>query len=400
MIVQIALATWLIALALLFAADTPGGRWMAAAFLCGVPALLGVPLLTPVPPHRYRRWPLLLALPALLCFGAAWRIAPPGEPQAAPAPSGRPPAPPADGRLHALWLGPPLPRTAISFLTPERDQVGLATWLLPPFDPALDSAEAAALRRAARAIYAEIDADPGWSTAGSVQKLAYDDLWGIGPISGHAWVIMPPGPPDAPAAPVPAVVFLHGFGGNLQAYMRVLAPAARRHGYAVVAPSFGAGLWDDGGSMEPVARVLDWMRASGRFDMDRLVLTGLSNGGYGVHRALLRFAGQWRGVGWFSAIFLPEWAPSVAAAAVNPDDEPIPMLVQHGIAEDRIPMGYILEGVAALRAQGARLTLRPVENADHFLFFTHRALVEEALSDLLVQVGEDQRPTVIPDYLE
>lgn len=171
--------------------------------------------------------------------------------------------------------------------------------------------------------------------------------------------------------------------------LRVLAPAARRHGYALVAPSFGAGLWynRDGpdGSLATLSDTLDWMRRSKGFDMDRLVLAGLSNGGFGVYEALRAWPGQWSAVAWLSAIQYPEWAPALANARAPSGRSP-PQLMLHGGDEDRIPLDFLMESVTAARSLGVTPDLDIVEDADHFLMFTHRERVEEAISRLLLQV--------------
>jgi pimeloyl-ACP methyl ester carboxylesterase len=172
-------------------------------------------------------------------------------------------------------------------------------------------------------------------------------------------------------------LFIHGFGGNALSYPWVLRKVAHAHGYALVAPGYGAGLWYEDEAPGVIARTLEWMAGTGRFDMDRVVLAGLSNGGFGVTAVAGRH--PWRGVAWLSGVMVPE---DVAAL-----DLKVPVLILHGGVDDRIPMDLIDESARALRSRGTTVDLDVVDDADHFLLFTHRERVDAALERWLSAIG-------------
>jgi len=359
---------------LLAVAETWRGRAMGLGF---VAAGVAVAALVLAGPHLRRRFSSGAAV-ALVAFTYACATAPDG---AAVTPAALHPGP----GLQSVWTrSATFPRFGLPNLTPEGDQGRLATFLVPFVDAYLDHDEAAAFRGSVSEVYAELEADPSYARAGSVQGIAYSELLTGVDSAGHAWVDLS----DRPE-PQPAIVFIHGFGGNLKGYTWVLREVAHSHGYAIVAPSYGAGLWYQPGGAEAVADTLRWMAESGRFAMERLVLAGLSNGGYGVSAAVVDQPGRWQGVAYLSGVLDDVDAPRVGAVlAAHPraDRKPPPVLVLHGDADDRIPLGYLRLGIAGLRAGGVDPDVDIVEGADHFLMFTRRARLEAAVGRWLSAV--------------
>lgn len=330
-----------VAAVLLVVAETWAGRALGLGFLVGGVSLAGLPV--------WRTGPGLAVAAGLLA--GAWLAAPPL------------PGPLADGPgLQAVWLGPAAPRRwSLPWVTPERDQMALAASLVWIVDPLLDRRESRGFARAISRIHDEMDA--GGPPVASALGLAYGELLGGDARSGHVWVDLAPGPD-----PQGAIVFLHGFGGNAQAYPWALRTAAHARGYAIVAPSFGAGFWFEAGGRGTVEATLAWMRGTGRFDMDRVALAGLSNGAYGVEAAA--DAHPWAGLAWLSAVVD---ADRVARSPA------VPTLVLHGARDDRVPPSGPLAAADALRARGVPVDLDVVGDADHFLLFTHRDRVDRAV---------------------
>ena len=364
-----------VAALLLIVADSAGGRLMGLAFvaLCVGVELLPFALFPGGDPGyseeevvAFARWraqarrrrigPVLGVITmGFLALTAAAMVSPPAEvSDLRPRPG-----------LQTVWLGPARPsRVELARLTPERDQMALASWLMPFADPLFDLDQASRLRPAMRSIYAEMANDPSYGRAASVLGLAYGELFGADGVTGQVFVDLPPGD-----GPFPALVFIHGFGGNALSYPWVLRRVAHAHGYAIVAPGYGAGLWYQDEGPAVVERALRWMAESGRFDMDRVALAGLSNGGFGV--AAVLESRPWRGVAWLSAVLGPEDVEGITLGG--------PALILHGGADDRIPVRFPSGAAERLRAQGARVDLDVVPDADHFLLFTHRARVDAAL---------------------
>jgi predicted esterase len=312
--------------------------------------------------RRHLRQLLPLGALALACLGWAWVVAPPAEER-----------PLADTPgLQSVWLGPARPsRLGLSWVTPERDQLVLATHLMWAADPWLEREEAAAFRDDVQRIYDEMASEPSYADPGSALGFAYLELLGGPDVTGHVYVDLAPAP-----GPQPALVFIHGFGGSAASYLWVLRRAAHARGWAIVAPGYGAGLWYQPEGAATVERTLDWMQASGRFDMDRLVLAGLSNGGFGVTAAATLH--PWRGLAWLSGVLDPNEMTRLSAIRA-------PMLVLHGGTEDRIPLPFVSSAVDTLRAGGADVTFDVVPDADHFLLFSHRDRVDAALDAWLTR---------------
>ncbi|GDX78915.1 hypothetical protein LBMAG42_07260 [Deltaproteobacteria bacterium] len=382
-----------VAAVLLVVADTPAGHALGAAFVALTLATSLLPFAlfprTPAPvefsvaeaesiaAHRRRaRRPRLVALlPFVAVVGAGLAVAVSQSPPGVDTLTLR-----DETGLQSLWLGPGTPdHAALPWLTPERDQMRLASHLVWMIDPLIDRRESADLRVATTGIYDELAHDERYAQAGSALGLAYTELLGGSARSGQVYVDRAPG-----GGTQPAVVFLHGFGGAIEAYLWALRPAIHARGYALVAPSYGAGFWDNPGGIETVDATLAWMESTGAFDMDRVVIAGLSNGGLGVSRAAQ--AHPWRGVAWLSGVVEADEMSAVVAK----QGTQVPMLVLHGAEDDRIPQDYVDRAVVVLKGSGANVTYTLVPGANHFLMFTHRAALEAALDSWLANV--DARP--------
>lgn len=383
-----------VAAVLLVVADTTAGHALGAAFLGLTVAAALLPFAAfprtaePVEfsaaeaasiaaqRRRLRRARLLALLPFGAVFLTGLGLA------AARAPEGVDTAALRDeAGLQAVWLGPRAPDHAgLPWLTPERDQMRLATHLVWMVDSRFERRESADLRVATMPIYDELEHDPTYRAAGSALGLAYSELLGGSARSGHVYVDRAAGDGEQPA-----VVFLHGFGGSMQGPLWTLRAAVHAKGYALVAPSYGAGFWDNPGGMETVDATLAWMASTGAFDMDRLVIAGLSNGGLGVSRAAQ--AHPWRGVAWLSGVIE---ADEMAGVVVTQGWE-VPLLVLHGQEDDRIPQDYVDEAVIVLKGSGASVTYTLVPGANHFLMFTHRPALDAALGAWLDAVDSGSR---------
>lgn len=256
-------------------------------------------------------------------------------------------------------------RLALANLVPEIDQFTLGSHLVHHVDPIIDPAQAARIRGLFQQVYRELRADPVFARAGSTMDAAYGELLGLPWRNEHLYRYPPEG--AGPARPV--ILFLHGSAGNFLGYLWVLKRFADAHGWAVVAPDYGFGNWNHGDPEAVFAQLLRYIDTRPDLDGTRIVLTGLSNGGLGVGRALRHAPQRYRAVVLFSAI------TDLIDQGV-PIDAPFHLL--HGAADRRIPLHFIEQSVARLRAAGARvaLTVRP---SDHFLFFEDRAAVEAIL---------------------
>lgn len=176
--------------------------------------------------------------------------------------------------------------------------------------------------------------------------------------------------PEAASASVPAVVFLHGFGGSAAGTMRQTGTiaAVTGRGYAFLAPNGqqrqgGGGLrWDfrrapDSASRDDDAFLLDVVAdAAGRHGIDpnRVVLAGFSNGAFQVYYQACRDPGAFAAYAPVSGGF---WRPHPEGCA-----GPVRLLHTHGWRDSTVPLegrplrggafvqGDIFEGLAIWRA--------------------------------------------------
>lgn len=159
---------------------------------------------------------------------------------------------------------------------------------------------------------------------------------------------------------VPCIVFLHGFGGQLTAYLRVLHEAFGSR-FAIVAPflDYTGAFWTPRGK----ALVSDLVTAHlpPEVDRTRVFLVGLSNGAAGATAILQdpELSQRFRGfmlVSGFSEIARPSLRANVLLIA--------------GTNDDRFPLQSIEGAAEQLRESGAHVKLEALP-ADHFLWLSH-----------------------------
>jgi pimeloyl-ACP methyl ester carboxylesterase len=290
-------------------------------------------------------------------------------------PDGRPP----DGaRVQNRYVGGAwhYQRCALGALLPEVDQFMLGFPLVPAVDPLFTRKQARSVSRLTSSIYAELEADADFRALGSVMPDAYDDLWGRHFDHGHYFLYVPPQLDRK--TPAPALVFLHGSGGNFKAYTWLLSRVADERRMVLIAPSCGIGNWEAQRGPLAVAAALDDAAKALPLDMSQVHLAGLSNGGLGVSRTAASEAGK----RFRSLIFLSpvgdETALASSAFASQWRDKPV--LVITGETDDRVPLAYVNGIAATMRNSGASVEMSTYPNADHFLFFSHRDQCLEQLS--------------------
>lgn len=93
-------------------------------------------------------------------------------------------------------------------------------------------------------------------------------------------------PENGNAAPKPLIIALHGYGDRPDHYPGLWGPAAGRFDAVLVAPrgpeSYAAGFsWDNVDDAEAIVlATIDWASERFAIDLERIVLTGFSQGGY------------------------------------------------------------------------------------------------------------------------
>lgn len=269
-------------------------------------------------------------------------------------------------------------RYAWGNLLPENDQFALGFQLIPAIDSLFTRKQAAALSGLTGSIYAELEADPAFHALGSVMPEAYDELWGQPFYRGHYYLYIPP-KLDC-SLPQPALVFLHGSGGNFKAYTWLLSKVADELGAILIAPTYGMGNWRESETSRVVQAALDDAAKVVSLNTTNVHLIGLSNGGLGVSQAGRNLGESLRSLTFLSPVFDSKCISSEEFSRRWRDR---PVLVISGGNDDRVPIDYVTDEVKTMKQGGADVTFKNVEDADHFMLFSHRADVIRTLTDWL-----------------
>lgn len=158
----------------------------------------------------------------------------------------------------------------------------------------------------------------------------------------------------------PCLVFLHGFGGQLTAYLRVLERALGDR-YVIAAPflDFTGGFWTPRGKAAVKALVSEHLPRE--VDRDRVFLIGLSNGAIGATAILQdpELAQYFRG------FILVSGAGEVVRRELDAE-----VLMIMGSEDPRFPITYNDRIATILLESGARVETEVVAG-DHFIWLSH-----------------------------
>lgn len=311
----------------------------------------------------WRRWSPCLVFGALLLAAAVVLVllAPSGEPVTGSGLSSHFPGELGYGR-YSIWN-----------LLPEIDQVRVGIILARYADATIDSRQAERIRELTMPVYRELQRRPEYAHLGSVMNYAYAELLGGEFDTGHFYQYLPS---RGAGEKLPALVFLHGFGGNFKCYLWAWEQFAREHSFIVVCPSFGLGDWSQPGGVEAVERARKHCVEKLEADPDRVYLVGLSNGGLGVSRAGARHPSQYAGLVYLSGAMESHILGSDAFVA---GWQHRPVLIVHGAKDRRLSKDHVDAAVSVLEWGKVRVTCRMYRDEDHFLFLSSR---EELFADL------------------
>lgn len=279
--------------------------------------------------------------------------------------------------LHEQWS---FKRYALGNLLPEVDQFALGFKLVPFIDPLFTMKQSKVLSGLTTSIYRELEADPNFHALGSVMPGAYDEIWGQDFNQGHYFLYIPPGLERH--QPHPALVFLHGSGGNFKAYTWLLSKVADELGMVLIAPSYGIGNWREPDTSTLVKAVLQDAAKVVALDSSHLHLMGLSNGGLGVSQAGRVLGAEFQTLTFLSPV-MEGYSISSPEFARHWRDRPV--LVIAGHEDDRVPFSYVAGNAEAMKSAGINVTLKPVDGADHFMMFSHREVVIPMITEWLRQ---------------
>lgn len=291
---------------------------------------------------------------------------------------------PRIARVQHLYLaGGHHGRFGIANLVPEIDQLMMGFTLMPFADPLFTQRQAKPLKRWTQEIYRELENDAEFRALGSAMSGAYLDLCGAA-APAHAFLYVPSTRDRSRAGPV--LVFLHGSGGNFKAYLWLLSRLADRLNMIVVAPSCGMGNWTQMETSEKVEASLAAVAGTVAIDAANVHVIGLSNGGVGVTQLLSSSPGRFRSFVFLSPVFHDR---ALQSLLLVPGERKPSVLIVTGRRDDRVPLPYVEGAVKSLRRNGADVTLEAIEEANHFLFFSHRDLLLHSLQRWLAGYSGD-----------
>jgi phospholipase/carboxylesterase len=158
----------------------------------------------------------------------------------------------------------------------------------------------------------------------------------------------------------PVIVALHGGSGNGRDFLWTWVREAKRQGYLLIAPTAVGSTWgevDEIGLLE----ILDWTRARYRVADDRVLLTGLSDGGTFALVYGLAHPEAFRALAPCCGVFHPiNFANGNLERARD-----LPIYLVHGAQDFLFPVGLAHLTRDTLAAAGARLVYRELPELSH-----------------------------------
>lgn len=162
----------------------------------------------------------------------------------------------------------------------------------------------------------------------------------------------------------PLVVALHGGSGNGQAFLWSWLRAARSHGAIVVAPTAIGQTWALTGpdlDTPNLAHIISEVGARWTLDRQRLLLTGMSDGGTFSYVSGLEPASPFTHLAPVAAAFHPMLAQMAAPERLRG----LPIQVVHGALDWMFPVDMAREAVRALDAAGADVAYQELPDLAH-----------------------------------
>jgi len=255
-------------------------------------------------------------------------------------------------------------RFSPAWLVDEADQVRLGALLLPYIDPFMSSNQGKCFADTFNAAYAELGQSDNFAQIGSAMGEAYADMFFQTDPVGHAYVYHPSGQSGKRC---PVIVFLHGWLGNMKAYVWSWSRFAEQHGCVVVCPTFLNGVWK-GPHADEMLRWLDGViREDPMCDVERVFVVGLSNGGTGVIRWASVLPETYCGLVMVSAVMKntdsPEFVSTVNRRSI---------LVVYGGEDNRIRPEYVEDAVVRMKEKGLQVRAICYREDDHVLVLSAR----------------------------
>ena len=162
----------------------------------------------------------------------------------------------------------------------------------------------------------------------------------------------------------PLVMALHGGSGNGRSFLWSWLRDARSHGAILIAPTATGSTWalmgEDTDSPN-LARILETVRRRCNVDPNRLLLTGMSDGGTFCYVAGLESASPFTHLAPVAATFHPLMAEMADAKRLRG----LPVHIVHGRLDWMFPVQVARQTQQLLSAAGADVTYREIDDLSH-----------------------------------
>lgn len=179
---------------------------------------------------------------------------------------------------------------------------------------------------------------------------------------GGFWLYVPEH--YSPDQALPLVMALHGGSGTGHQFLWSWLRDARSHGAILIAPTSVGGTWALSGEdldTPNIERMLDFVRANWTVDPERLLLTGMSDGGTFTYVSGLGGTSPFTHLAPISAAFHPLLAQITDAERV----QGLPIHIVHGALDWMFPASMAQEAERVLTRAGAKVTYREIDDLSH-----------------------------------
>ncbi|MBR0830819.1 phospholipase [Bradyrhizobium manausense] len=162
----------------------------------------------------------------------------------------------------------------------------------------------------------------------------------------------------------PLVMALHGGSGNGRGFLWSWLRDARSFGAILVAPTATGptrALMGDDSDTPNLMRILESIRSRFNVDPQRMLMTGMSDGGTFCYVSGLEAASPFTHLAPVSATFHPLMAEMADAARL----QGLPVFITHGKLDWMFPVQVARQTQGALSAAGADVTYREIDDLSH-----------------------------------
>jgi len=167
-----------------------------------------------------------------------------------------------------------------------------------------------------------------------------------------------------PDRPWPLVMALHGGSGNGRGFLWSWLRAARSLGAILVTPTATGPTWalmGEDADTPNLARILEQVRGRWNIDSNRLLLTGMSDGGTFCYVTGLESGSPFTHLAPVAATFHPLMAEMADAERLRG----LPIFLVHGLLDWMFPVQVARHTRDALSAAGADVTYRELDDLSH-----------------------------------